>query len=160
MDTRDTRAAGWQTFSGLVLALGGIFAVTYGLTAVYRSTFFVNDAVFVFSDLNTWGWITLGIGALAIASGLAVFGGRGWARWTGIAIAGLGALGQLLTAQAYPLWALMIMGVYLLAVYGLAVYGVRDTSSAARSRDERTTSVIGDRPAAVRDVGEQERRAA
>ena len=26
MDTRDSRAAGWRTFSGLVLALGGVFA--------------------------------------------------------------------------------------------------------------------------------------
>ena len=96
MDTRDTRAAGWQTFSGLVLALSGIFGVVYGLMAVYRSTFFAGNAVFVFSDLNTWGWITFGLGVLAIASGLAVFSGREWARWTGITVASLGALGQLM----------------------------------------------------------------
>ena len=58
MDTRDTRVSGWQTFSGLVLALAGIFAVIDGLMAVYRSSFFAGNAVFVFSDLNTWGWIT------------------------------------------------------------------------------------------------------
>ena len=102
-----------------------------GLMAVYRSSFFAGNAVFVFSDLKTWGWITFGLGALGIVSGLAVFSGREWARWTGITVAGLGALGQMLFAQAYPLWSLMIMGVYLLAVYGLAVYGVRE--SAARS---------------------------
>ena len=48
----------------------------------------------------------------------------------------------MLFAQAYPLWSLMIMGVYLLAVYGLAVHGVRE--SAARSgsayRSETTTT--------------------
>jgi len=158
MDTRDYRAAGWQTFSGLVLALGGIFAVTYGLMAVYRSTFFAGEAVFVFSDLNTWGWITFGLGALAVASGLAVFSGREWARWTGIAVASLGALGQLMTAQAYPLWSLMIMAIYVMAVYGLAVYGVRDTAAgAAGSRYESTTR---DRPASISDTSERERRAA
>lgn len=159
MDTRDNRAAGWQTFSGLVLALGGIFAVTYGLMAVYRSTFFAGEAVFVFSDLNTWGWITFGLGALALASGLAVFSGREWARWTGIAVASLGALGQLMAAQAYPLWSLMIMAIYVLAVYGLAVYGVRDTAAgAAGSRYESTTAE--DRPASIKDTSERERRAA
>ena len=116
MDPREPRGTGWQTYSGLVLSFGGPFAAISGLTAVYRSTFFSSDAVFLFSDLNTWGWIIFSLGALSIISGLAVFSGREWARWTGIAIAGLGALGQLLFAQAYPLWSLMIMGVYLLAV--------------------------------------------
>ena len=117
--------------------------------------------MFVFSDLNTWGWITFGLGALAVASGLAIFSGREWARWIGIAIAGLGALGQLLTAQAYPLWSLMIMGVYLLAVYGLAVYGVRDSvASSAGYRSETSTSEISGRPTNISDVSDRDRRAA
>lgn len=162
MDTSDSRAPGWQTFSGLVLALGGIFAVIDGLMAVYRSSFFVADAVFVFSDLRTWGWITFGIGVLAFASGLAVFSGREWARWTGIAAAGLGAIGQLLTAQAYPLWSLMLMGVYLLAVYGLAVYGVEE--SAARSGTRRipdaTPGESASRGQGISELSDRERRAA
>ena len=164
MDSREPRATGWQTYSGLVLAFGGLFAAISGLTAVYRSTFFSSDAVFVFSDLNTWGWIIFSLGALGIISGLAVFSGREWARWTGIAIAGLGALGQLLFAQAYPLWSLMIMGVYLLAVYGLAVYGVRDSAAGSRSgyRDERSsgTSEGASGASSVTDLSERERRAA
>ena len=162
MDTRETRGAGWQTFSGLVLALGGIFAVIDGLMAVYKSTFFVGNAVFVFSDLKTWGWITFALGALAIVSGLAVFSGREWARWVGIGIAGLGAIGQLITAQAYPVWSLMIMTVYVMAVYGLAVYGVRE--SAARSgstyRSETTITETQDRGSGISEVSDRERRAA
>ena len=162
MDTRETRGAGWQTFSGRVLALGGIFALIDGLMAVYKSTFFVGNAVFVFSDLKTWGWITFALGALAIVSGLAVFSGREWARWVGIGIAGLGAIGQLITAQAYPLWSLMIMTVYVMAVYGLAVYGVRD--SAARSgstyRSETTFTETQDRGSGISEVKDQGRRAA
>ena len=162
METRESRAAGWQTFSGLVLALGGIFAAIDGLMAVYKSTFFVGNAVFLFSDLNTWGWITFVLGALAFISGLAIFTGREWARWTGITIAGLGALGQLLIAQAYPLWSLMIMSVYMLAVYGLAVYGVRETAarSDARYRSEQAFVETQDRPRSISDSSERDRRAA
>ena len=162
MDTRDTRASGWQTFSGLVLALGGIFAVVDGLMAVYRSSFFAGNAVFVFSDLNTWGWITFTLGVLGIAAGLAVFGGREWARWTGIIVAGLGALGQLMFAQAYPLWSLMIMGVYVLAVYGLAVYGVRESaaSTAGTSRQETTITETTRRSSGISEVSDRDRRAA
>ncbi len=164
MDPRESRTSGWRTYSGLVLAFGGIFAVISGLTAVYKSTFFSPDAVFVFSDLNTWGWIIFSLGALGVISGLAVFSGREWARWTGITIAGLGALGQLLFAQAYPLWSLMIMGVYLLAVYGLAVYGVRESAAGSRSgyRDERIggTSERASAASGVTELNERERRAA
>ncbi len=161
MDIRDTRASGWQTFSGLVLALGGIFAVLDGLMAVYRSSFFTANAVYVFSDLRTWGWITFSLGVLGIAAGLAVFSGREWARWTGIIVASLGALGQLMFAQAYPLWSLMIMGVYILAVYGLAVYGVRESAAnAAGSRYESTTTETTQRPSGISDVSDRDRRAA
>ena len=161
MDIRDNLTAGWRTFSGFVLSLGGIFALVYGLMAVYRSTFFARDAVFAFGGLETWGWITFGLGVLAVVSGLAVFGGRGWARWTGIGIAGLGALGQLLTAQAYPLWSLMIMGVYLLAVYGLAVYGVRETAAISSIfRPEGIDAGSEERPATIEDRSRRERRAA
>ncbi|HTX69616.1 MAG TPA: hypothetical protein VMH50_10785 [Thermoleophilia bacterium] len=161
MDSRDSRGAGWQTFSGLVLALGGIFAVIDGLMAVYKSTFFVGSAVFVFSDLKTWGWITFALGVLAFAAGIAVFSGREWARWTGIGIAGLAAVGQLLTAQAYPLWSLMLMGIFVLAGYGLAVYGVRD--SYARSsgyRSESTPAETGEHTSGISEVNDRERRAA
>lgn len=164
MDTRDSRAPGWRTFSGLVLALGGIFALTYGLMAVYRSTFFAADAVFVFSDLNTWGWITFGLGVLAVISGFAVFSGREWARWTGIAVAGLVALGQLMTAQAYPIWSLMLMGVSVLAIYGLAVYGVREStarSGAGYISDADATASTTPRSATgISEVSDRERRAA
>ncbi len=162
MDSRDNRAAGWQTYSGLVLALGGLFATIDGLMAVYRSSFFVGNAVFVFSDLRTWGWIIFGLGLLGIISGFAVFSGREWARWTGITVAGLGALGQLLFAQAYPLWSLMIMGVYLLAVYGLAVYGVRESAafSSSASRSESTITGTPERPTGISDASDRDRRAA
>jgi hypothetical protein len=161
MDTRDDRARGWQTFSGLVLAIGGLFAVIDGLMAVYKSTFFAGGAVFVFSDLKTWGWITFAIGVLGIISGFAVFSGREWARWTGITVAALGALGQMLFAQAYPLWSLMIMSVYVLAIYGLSVYGVRESAALSRGyRDETTTTGTTDRGTGISDVNERDRRAA
>jgi hypothetical protein len=162
MDSRDTRASGWQAFSGLVLAFGGVFAVIDGLMAVYKSSFFVGNAVFVFSDLKTWGWITFALGVAAFLSGLAVFSGGEWARWIGIAVAGLAALGQMLTAQAYPLWSLLLTGIFVMAIYGLAVYGVRETAARSSSgrRYDSTTSDIGERTSSISEASDSERRAA
>ena len=62
MDSRATRGAGWIAFSSAVLIIGGAFAIIDGLMAVYRARFFSSSAVYVFSDLKTWGWIVFGLG--------------------------------------------------------------------------------------------------
>jgi hypothetical protein len=132
MDPRSRTGRGWVAYSAIVLTIAGIFGVIDGLMAVYKSTFFAGNAVFVFSDLKAWGWITFGLGVASLLSGLYVLSGSQAARWTGVFIAGLSALGQLLFAQAYPLWALMLMTLDFLVIYGLAAHGGRE-ESAARS---------------------------
>jgi hypothetical protein len=155
MDPRSYRGAGWVTFSAVVLAIGGLFALIDGLVAVNRSTFFTQNAVYVFSDLHTWGWIIFGLGVAGIVSGVAVLSGREWARWLGITVAGLSALGQLLFVQAYPLWSLMIMTIDFLVIYGLIVYGGQERAVSSGSMPSETSE---SRP--VTDVSDQTRRAA
>jgi hypothetical protein len=135
MEQSPSRTAGWLAFSAAVLILGGIAGIIYGLMAVYTSSFFFANAVFWFSGLETWGWITLGLGVAAVVSGLGVVATRReWARWTGVVVAGLAFLGQMLTAQAYPLWSLVLMGMWGLAVYGLIARG--DWAQAASAVEE------------------------
>ena len=123
MYDRSSRGVGWIAFSSAVLIVGGAFAVIDGLMAVYRARFFSSTAVYAFSDLKTWGWIVFGLGVAAIVSGIAVLSGRGWARWLGVGVAGLNAVGQLLFAQAYPLWSLIIIGIDIAVIYGLTAHG-------------------------------------
>ena len=158
MDRSETRSAGWLAFSGVTLLIGGLFALIDGLVAVYQSTFFTANAQFIFSDLNTWGWIIFGLGVAGVLSGLAVFTGSQLARWTGILVAAAGALGQLLFAQAYPTWSLMIMGVYFLAMYGLLAYGGRQSAAAAASSYDESRGDLDS--AAVTDLNDRSRRAA
>jgi hypothetical protein len=141
-------------FSAVVLTIGGIFALIEGLTAVYKSSFFTANAVFVFSDLRTWGWIITGLGVAGLVSGLAVLSGSEWARWLGVSVAGLSALGQLLFAQAYPVWSLMIMAVDFLVIYGLVAYAGRQSVAAASSSyDARVSGGAG----TITDLNDRER---
>jgi hypothetical protein len=139
MPTR-SRGANWVWFSAIVLIIGGAFALIDGLVAVYRSSFFTANAVYVFSDLRTWGWIIFGLGVAGVASGFAVLSGREWARWLGVAVAGVSALGQLLFAQAYPLWSLMIMAIDFLVIYGLVAYGGRDYAADERYEHSQSSA--------------------
>jgi len=140
MDARTRRGEGWIAFSVVVLVIGGAFAIIDGMVAVYRSRFFSASAVYVFSDLRTWGWIVFGLGIAAVVSGFALTTGSQWARWTGVGVAGLNAAAQLVFAQAYPLWSLMIMTIDFLVIYGLTVYGGRAAQQEVYSYQE-TTSV-------------------
>jgi hypothetical protein len=117
------KGAGWLTFSAIMLGLAGLFGFIDGLVAVSKSSFYVASAHFVFSDLNTWGWIIMAVGAVAMLSAFGVLSGSQWARWTGIVIAGLQAVAQLLMIQAYPFWSLCVFAIDLLVIYGLATYG-------------------------------------
>jgi hypothetical protein len=51
-DHDDYQGAGWITFARIVLIFGGTLGVIDGLVAISKSSFYVNGAHFVFSDLT------------------------------------------------------------------------------------------------------------
>ena len=53
---------------------------------------------------------------------MAFLSGSEFARWFGIAAAGVNAIGQLLFVQAYPFWSLALFSMDILIIYGLAMY--------------------------------------
>jgi predicted membrane metal-binding protein len=114
---------GWVTFAGIMLTLAGTFNVIDGIVAVSRSKFFVASATYVFSDLHTWGWIILVVGAFQIVAGYAIFTGSELARWFGIVTAGVNVLAQLGFTHAYPFWSLCMIALDLIVIYALAAYG-------------------------------------
>jgi hypothetical protein len=123
--------SGWVDFAAIMLGLAGAWNVLSGLLAIGDSRVYVGDETFVFSNLNTWGWIMLILGALQLLAAFSVVKGSQWARWFGIAVAGLNAIGQLYFLPAYPLWSMAIFAVDILIIYGLAVYGGRQLKAAA-----------------------------
>jgi hypothetical protein len=116
-------ATGWMSFAAIMLVFAGAWNTMSGILAIAESRVFVGEATYVFSDLNTWGWIVLGLGVLQLLAAPAVTTGSELARWFGITVAGVNAIGQLYFLPAYPLWAMAIFAVDILIIYGLAAYG-------------------------------------
>ena len=56
------RGLGWISFAAIMLGLAGLWNVLEGFLAIGKSRVYVNEETFVFSDLNTWGWIILVLG--------------------------------------------------------------------------------------------------
>ena len=83
---------GWLLFAATMLGLAGILSIFDGIVALSKASFYAANAHYVFSDLRTWGWITLIVGVLLIVAAMGVFSGSGFARWFGIFAAGLNAI--------------------------------------------------------------------
>jgi hypothetical protein len=114
---------GWVTFATVMLGFAGIWNLTAGILAISSSRVYTAQATFVFSDLRTWGWIVLGLAILQLIAAGSLLTGSAVARWFGITVAAVNAIGQLLYVSAYPWWAISMFTVDVLIIYGLAVYG-------------------------------------
>jgi hypothetical protein len=118
---------GWVLFAGIMILILGIMNVVYGIAAIDKSTFFIQDAKFVVAELNSWGWILLVVGVVQLVAAFGIFSRRGWGRWIGIISAGCNAVMQLLFISAFPLAALALFAIDILVIYGLASYDYRET---------------------------------
>lgn len=122
-DYAEPRGIGWVTFAAIMLGVAGTWNFIDGILAISSSHVYTANAVYVFSDLNTWGWIVMILGILEGLAALAILSGSEWARWFGISAAGLNAIGQLMFVPIYPWWAIAMFSVDVLIIYALAVYG-------------------------------------
>ncbi len=113
---------GWVLFATIMMGLLGIWNFFEGIAAISSAHVFVADAHYVFSDLKTWGWIVLILGIAQIAASMALLSGSELARWFGIGVAFVNALGQLAFIPAYPAWGLLMFSVDVLIIYALAAY--------------------------------------
>jgi hypothetical protein len=123
--TGEEKGAGWVMFAGIMLLIAGVLNIMYGIAAVDNSKFIYGGTQYIFSDLNTWGWVTIILGALEILAAFSIWAGGQFGRWFGVIIAGLSSIGALLSIQAYPFWSLTIFAIDILIIYGLVAYGGR-----------------------------------
>ena len=120
------KGTGWIGFAAIMLGFAGTLDVLDGIVALSKSSVYTANAKYVFSDLRTWGWITLILGVVAICAAFGIVSGAQWARWFGIIVAALNAIGQLAWMQAYPWWSIAIFTLDILIIYALTVYGGKE----------------------------------
>ena len=75
-----SRVTGWWVFAAILLAVSGVLNVIWGIAAIGDSHFFTANAHYIFSNLNTWGWITLIIGVVELFAAFSLLQGGGSAR--------------------------------------------------------------------------------
>ena len=126
------RGAGRATFAAILLLIAGCLNVIYGIGALDNANIFVGDKRFIFSDLNTMGWVLTVLGVIQLTGGFSLLAGNTYGRVIGLTGASLGAIGALLSIGGKnPWWSLAIFALCVYVIHGILVLG----------EDERAPSV-------------------
>jgi hypothetical protein len=122
--TRRGRSTGWIVFAGTLMILAGGNMVINGVWALRANSqvekSFGDTLLFSSSNLDTWGWIYLIVGAVVVAAGIAVFFRATFGIWVGVIAAAVQAFLAFFWIFS-PYWpaALVIVAFDLLVIYAL-----------------------------------------
>jgi hypothetical protein len=119
----EVRGAGRAMFAGVLLLIGGILNIIYGIGAIGNAHFFVHNTHYVFGSLKSWGWVTLFIGIIELFAAFSLFRGAAFGRWIAIIAGSVAAINALLEIPAYPLWSIAVFALSLWIVWGLFQFG-------------------------------------
>ena len=118
------RGAARTAFAAVLLLIVGTLNIIYGIGALDDANIFTDDRRFIFTNLNTMGWVLIVVGLIQLTAGISLMGGNAWGKIIGIAAGSLGAITALLSVGgAYPWWSLGIFFLSIYVVHGIFVYG-------------------------------------
>ncbi len=118
------RGAGRATFAAVLLLIAGTLNIIYGIGALDKANIYANDTRYIFSNLNTMGWVLIVLGVVQLTGGFSLMAGKTYGRVIGIVGAGLGAIGALLSVGgANPWWSLAVFALCVYILQGILVLG-------------------------------------
>lgn len=123
--TQSVHHSGWETFAGIMLAIGAVANALFGWGALrdanawgdYRP---IADAAFV-GPLEFWGWLFLVWSVVLLIGGWLLFAHKPSGPTTGIVLASISAVAWLITLPSLPLMAVVVLIIDILIIYGLTV---------------------------------------
>jgi hypothetical protein len=117
------RGVGRVAFAAILLVIAGTLNIIYGIGALDDANIFVNDKRYIFTNLNTMGWVLIILGVIQLAGGFSLMSGRAFGRIVAVIGASLGAIAALLSIGGnYPWWSLGIFFVCLWVLHGIFVF--------------------------------------
>jgi hypothetical protein len=121
------RGTGRALLAATLLVIAGSLNIIYGIGALDDANIFVNDKRYIFTNLNTMGWVLIVLGIIQLGGGFSLMAGNTYGRVIGIIGAGLGAIAALLSIGGnYPWWSLAIFFLCVYILHGIFIYGEDD----------------------------------
>src|SRR3954451_2345093 len=138
MATRRNGAwAGWIAFASTILIVVGLINMFQGFLALIADEHVAAARnKFVLVDMTSWGWTLVVTGVIMLIVGGGLLVGATWARVVGIVVVCLHAVTQIGWLGAYPIWALLMIGLDTAVLFALPA-GWGQAVESLRSDDSR-----------------------
>ena len=78
------RGAGRATFAAVLLLIAGTINIIYGIGALDSANIYANDTRYIFTNLNTMGWVLIVLGVIELAGGFSLYAGNTFGRVLGL----------------------------------------------------------------------------
>jgi hypothetical protein len=130
------RGAARALLASTLLVIVGALNIIYGIGALDDANIFANEKRYIFTNLNTMGWVLIALGVIQLAGGFSLAAGNTYGRVIGIIGASLGAIGALLSIGGnYPWWSLGIFFLCIYVIHGIFIYGEEERIERAARRE-------------------------
>ena len=127
------RGLGRALLAATLLTIAGTLNIIYGIGALDNAHIFVNDKRYIFTDLNTMGWVLIVLGIIQLTGGFSLMVGHTYGRIIGLVGGSLGAIAALLSIGGNdPWWSLAIFFLCIYVVHGIFIYGGDQDEAVAR----------------------------
>ncbi|MCK9895885.1 hypothetical protein [Frankia sp. AgB32] len=119
--------SGWLTFAAVIMFIVGFHNLIYGIASLRDYAVIVNnlttgDTNVIYADRNFWGWLWITVGIVEMVIAVGIYMRNEAARWGGVAIATINAIGQLAFMAAFPVWSVVIIAIDILVIYALLAH--------------------------------------
>jgi hypothetical protein len=117
----ERQPTGWTVFAGALMLIVGSLDALWGLAGIlnYEIVFVGGQGGVIIADVSMWGWVHLILGSIVAITGLGLFAGSEWARWSAIFFVSINAVTQIVWFPAAPLWAFLMILLDVTIIYQL-----------------------------------------
>src|SRR6476661_2714241 len=101
----ERQPTGWTVFAGALMLIVGSLDALWGLAGILNDeiVFVGGQGGVIIADVSMWGWVHLILGSLVAITGLGLFAGTEWARFSAIFFVSINAVTQIVWFPAAPL---------------------------------------------------------
>jgi hypothetical protein len=117
----ERQPTGWTVFAGALMLIVGSLDALWGLAGILNDeiVFVGGQGGVIIADVSMWGWVHLILGSIVAITGLGLFAGTEWARWSAIFFVSINAVTQIVWFPAAPLWAFLMILLDVTIIYQL-----------------------------------------
>ncbi len=114
-------SSGWATFVAVYLTLTGVLNIVWGIAALSNKSYFTTGGL-LWSELNTWGWVAIIVGAVQVLGAILVAARRAGGAIIAGTLAFFGIMLNFLSIGAYPVWSVILLVIDAMIIWAVTVH--------------------------------------